>query len=102
MSKFTKGTWIFYGEFFSEADTIFDDDMHPIAYVYLRDDSEANGRLIAAAPEMYELLSINANVIDTLIHEYELFDDADISWLNDHLDMAEKLLARIDGKENEA
>ena len=83
-----------------------DEDVH-IALVRMYEDDKgsydecyANARLIAAAPKLYELLSVNASIIDTLIQEYEL-EDADKAWLSDHLDMAENLLARIDGEEAE-
>ena len=74
----------------------------PLLRGWTDDEAAANARLIAAAPEMYKILSTNASILDTLIHEYELFDDPDISWLNDHLDATEKLLARIDGEEVQA
>lgn len=48
MSKFTKGKWkIKYGPMIQG---IFDEDNKPVQL------NEANARLIAAAPEMYELL----------------------------------------------
>ena len=97
MSKFTKGKWevvnageknfktqLFYGyHVFSAA--------KPIAKIFeALDDNgnntQANARLIAAAPEMYELLKRFAECR----HEGDMFDI---------MQNAHELVARIDGKE---
>ena len=88
MSKFTKGKWRV--KYIPIIQGIFDEDNKPIQL------NEANARLIAAAPEMYRMLQLNMNVLETLIQEYDLFEDAGVAWLHKHLDEAEKLLARID------
>ena len=90
MSKFTKGEW--------SCDQLPHDKndrsipittpMAFIAKVLLRHDvseMEANARLIAAAPEMYKLLTAVANY------------KPDIIW--DVVSHAKELLLRIDGKE---
>lgn len=90
MSKFTKGEW--------SCDQLPPDKndrsipittpMAFIAKVLLRHDvseMEANARLIAAAPEMYKLLTAVANY------------KPDIIW--DVVSHAKELLLRIDGKE---
>ena len=88
MSKFTPGKW-HCDELPRNIDgtilVITPEDI--IAYVVGCKNDEANARLIAAAPEMYELLQ-------TLAHrEYDNTVTAIISL------EAEKLLARIDGEE---
>ena len=88
MSEFTKGEWE-YGK----------DEKYPYWYVgktgttrYLATvDKEANARLIAAAPEMYELLSDCAAFLK---------DCGDCSPIAYQLRLRiEELLDRIDGKE---
>ena len=83
MSKFTCGTW--------EVDMLYGD--HPLVRAdgkLIADcfTNEANARLIAAAPEMYELLKVwvNIQVQPTLMEAKN---------------KARELLARIDGTEAE-
>ena len=101
MSKFTKGNWLWYGDVVDSADTVFDEDMNPIAIVCPKDERKSIGRLIAVAPEMYRLLVLfDASVLDTLVEdeEYKL-DDYDITWLEERLTEVRELLARINGAE---
>ena len=89
MSEFTKGKWEVQdwtekldGEFLPEYAVCVGDE-------WIADcaDNEANARLIAAAPEMYELLKVLVQ------REYDNTVTAILAL------EAEKLLARIDGKE---
>ncbi len=75
-------------------DTVFDDDMNPIAIVCPYDERNKIGRLIAAAPEMYKILDglickLKANGAD----EWEEIDEA--------IQEIERLIERIDGEEHE-
>jgi hypothetical protein len=82
MSKFTPGPWsLKYSDRVVPADDINGEES--ICHVYARD-QDANRRLIAAAPEMYDLLS-------QLIKENEMDRIAGI------MAMAEDLIKRIDG-----
>ena len=86
MSDFTKGKWKWYGNVIDSADTVFDEDMNPIAIVCPKDERESIGRLIAAAPEMYELLQDYVN---------EVF----VPERPNRRELALKLLMRIKGTE---
>ena len=82
MSKFTGGKWevvVIYGDHY----VIFSND-EVVADCF---GSNANARLIAAAPEMYRLLDDAAGVISQLNHGDPLVDTID------------ELLDEIDGKE---
>ena len=82
MSEFTSGKW--------EADVLYGDHFVVFANSHMIADcfsSEANARLIAAAPEMYKLLKLVANY------------KPDFVW--DVVHHAQDLLARIDGEEAE-
>ena len=82
MSKFTGGKWevvVIYGDHY----VIFSND-EVVADCF---GSNANARLIAAAPEMYRLLDDTAGVISQLNHGDPLVDTID------------ELLDEIDGKE---
>ena len=87
MSEFTKGTWIID----TDGNGIYSDtEEYQVAYIsYINynknKEMQANARLIAAAPEMYEMLIF-------ALKEAE----------NGHLmdgELIKDLLARIDGKE---
>ena len=81
MSEFTQGKWkvVYYEPDFV---AIVDEDNEPIQL------TEANARLIAAAPDMYKLLKVVG---------FGSCDDC-----MPMLDAARKLLARIDGTEADA
>ena len=97
MSKFTKGKWE-YGE---PLGVVFSEDTCAvIATVHgagtgscfnLSPEGQANARLIAAAPEMYEML------------KEELIPTSDYGGILSFSreDKLKKLFARIDGKEDE-
>lgn len=86
MPDFTKGNWVFWKN-----------KKYPYWYVgkegserYIATvDKEANARLIAAAPEMYELLKVWVQIQAQ-------------PTLRNAQDKAQELLARIDGKEEQA
>ncbi|MBR2208994.1 MAG: hypothetical protein IJ859_09345 [Synergistaceae bacterium] len=80
MSDFTKHKW----KFDDSTRTIRDDDGFLIAVVEVQYGNKTNGRLIAAAPEMYKLIS---QVLEGK-RDYQF-------WIKE----AEALLARIDGEE---
>ena len=85
MSKFTPGEWevdVIYGDHY----VVFGDD-HTVADCF---GSEGNARLIAAAPEMYELLN-------ALVHRE--YDNTVTTVL---ISKAQELLARIDGTEEQS
>ena len=85
MSYFTKHKW----KFDDSTRTIRDDDGFLIAVVEIQYGNKTNGRLIAAAPEMYELL------------KEELIPTSDyggvVSFERER--KVRELLARIDGEE---
>ena len=88
MAEFTKGTWKFVsrsGRFriFSNDRTIAET---PRPILPLREEVEANARLIAAAPEMFELLK----------NFTQCKNNVEIGSLQLHV---KQLLTRIDGKE---
>ena len=83
MSKFTAGKWK-VDEIYGDHYVVFAEGLHTVADCF---GDEANARLVAAAPELYRLLN-------ALVHrEYDNTVTAVFSL------EAEKLLARIDGKE---
>ena len=55
MTKFTQGKWIFDDEYIFTANKGW--MIADVMAVRNKDEFNANGRLIAAAPEMYEILS---------------------------------------------
>ena len=90
MSKFTQGKWsVRQGAGIDEIDVVDTEDRSICVLFYYpvtkREEEEANARLIAAAPEMYELLK-----------EVVQWKD-DCVW--DAMFKAQKLLARIDDDE---
>ena len=85
MTKFTQGKWIFDDEYIFTANKGW--MIADVMAVRNKDECNANGRLIAAAPEMYELLESLVNIL--LAHSYN--QDKAIRIAN--------LLARIDGEE---
>ena len=80
--EYTSDKWQWIYNDILEGDTVFDDDLNQIAIVCPYDERNKIGRLIAAAPEMYELLSV-CYVIVPKYYEKKI----------------EKLLSRIDGEE---
>ena len=95
MSKFTPGKWMVDGAGVSVFDEREEATLFIVDNVYSwvnRDaEAEANARLIAAAPEMYELLSYFSTLEDVTNEEFYNFFAA----VND----TRKLLARIGGEE---
>ena len=95
MSKFTKGQWMLDDspDEYNGNIVIYDPDGSYIGiarnkgldYIDFKTEAQANARLIAAAPEMYKLLTAVANY------------KPDIIW--DVVSHAKELLLRIDGKE---
>lgn len=94
MSKFTSGKW-FYDDFSAIVKPV-SNNSRPICIVMedsendYSEEEDANGRLIAAAPEMYETLQSLVGVLS--VHSYSQEEAVKIC----------QLLARIDGKEAEA
>ena len=96
MSKFTQGEWEWDKENCLVFTTMYSEDgsseRYYVAdfemdYAISREEREANARLIASAPEMYELLESLVNIL--LAHSYS--QDKAIRIVD--------LLARIDGEE---
>ena len=91
MSKFTQGNWV-YDEFSAIVKTV-SNNSRPICIVIedgeddYSEEDDTNGRLIAAAPEMYETLQSLVGVLS--VHSYSQEEAVKIC----------QLLARIDGKE---
>ena len=90
MSEFTKGKWSIDRDgsaIFSDSEDCYVAELSPA-----NSDEQvvANARLIAAAPEMYELLKICAKTEEPASY---------IPAFLDLKDKARELLARIDGKE---
>ena len=96
MSKFTKGKWeVEHGAFDPE---IICENKY-LAFIYNLEhleETEANARLIAAAPEMYKLL----NFLSLYIFEYEKFYKPFPYELVKYAEEAKELLERIDGDES--
>ena len=99
MSKFTQGEWEWDKENCLVFTTMYSEDgsseRYYVAdfemdYAISREEREANARLIAAAPEMYELLKSLVNTL--LAHSYS-------SYSQDKVIRIANLLARIDGEE---
>ena len=102
MSEFTKGKWQLDKENGHVIRAVESKSSVAIVIGERNAEQQANARLIENAPALYRMLQLNVNVLETLIQEYDLFEDADAAWLNKHLDEAEKVLARIDGEEAQA
>lgn len=90
MSEFTKGKWkVKYNPIIQG---IFDEDNNPIQL------NEANARLIAAAPEMYEMIT---KLVDGITIA-ELLNGMQVVKVNPVLlESAKRLLAEIDGEGKE-
>ncbi len=89
MSKFTQGKWE-HGTHSIKA--ITPEETIGIAFVYKansQEETEANARLITAAPEMYRLLESIVSLLS--VHSYSQGEAVKIH----------QLLARIDGEEAE-
>ena len=89
MSKFTQGEWNYLEEYIPEGSILNEkkyliqsETREDVALVW----TEANARLIAAAPKMYELLKVWTQIRAE-------------PTLKEARDTARKLLARIDGEE---
>ncbi len=99
MSEFTKGKW----EYWKDAN-------YPYWYVgkkgsgrYLATvDKEANARLIAAASEMYQAITECADTLEAIKNSDECKETADLYQLEELIHALWELLARIDGKEEQA
>lgn len=92
MSRFTKGKWRYVE--MNNAVVVDDDSYLPIAFptgcsMFSEQEYKANGRLIAAAPEMYELL------LEELVPTSDY--GGIVSFERER--KIKELLARIDGKE---
>ena len=95
MQEFTKRHWR-YSEMGNRV-TQDDEKYLPIAEVYgcsfyPEEEYKANGRLMAAAPEMYALLENTAFYLQGLSKMYSL------SGVFDYVSLIKELLARIDGE----
>lgn len=96
MTNFTKGKWtieFMYGD-------------HPIVTVNGRIvadcfNNEANARLIAAAPDMYEALTECADTLEIIKNSDECKETADLYQLEELIHALWELLARIDGDSQE-
>ena len=89
MSKFTQGPWIFDDEYIF---TAYRGMMIADVMAVREKEFNANGRLIAAAPEMYALLENTAFYLQGLSKMYSL------SGVFDYVSLIKELLARIDGE----
>ena len=89
MSKFTAGKWE-VGEIYNKHYAVFV-GTHAVADCFDNRESEGNARLIAAAPEMYELLSYFSTLEDVTNDEAYNFFVA--------VRRTRRLLARIDEEE---
>lgn len=85
MSKFTEGEWEYDKEYIFLPNGKW---YQPNGFVY-DEEEQANARLIAAAPEMYELLESIVSLLS--VHSYSQGEAVKIH----------QLLARIDGEEAE-
>ncbi len=97
MLDFTKGKWVSERGYVHLAENY----LKGIAVVYrLGDDEEekANGRLIAAAPEMYRLMK---SVVDFDHTAFKFDTDGNLVLTREIYDEFRDLLARIDGKESD-
>ena len=101
MSKFTKGKW--EADEFGDSVYYRDKDGHRIDFIKIKGGSpaikQANARLIAAAPEMYEMIT---KLVDGITIA-ELLNGIQIVKVNPVLiESAKRLLAEIDGEEIKA
>lgn len=98
MSDFSKGKWR-YSE--TNNTVVINDDRYiPVAFLvgcsmFSKQEYQANGRLIAAAPEMYELLNSIAWYIEAT---QKLQKDYLADEFSDYATRVKELLARIDGE----
>lgn len=94
MSKFTKGTW---RASFEENKYIWSSDDQVLGELYFTtpEETEANARLIADAPEMYKMMKNTSNYILECAKLYSPFPDE----LCMYAERNKELLARIDGEE---
>lgn len=99
MSDFSKGKWR-YSEINNTV--VIDDDRYiPVAFLlgcsmFSKQEYQANGRLMAAAPEMYEMIT---KLVDGITIA-ELLNGMQVVKVNPVLiESAKRLLAEIDGED---
>ena len=100
MSKFTQGKWIYeYNHGAYDISSVRDID-NEIATIYnISDEGEANARLIAAAPDMYDALYEVITAINKVSRI--LFSSGHALVVLPQVGRIQSLLRRIDGKEEE-
>ena len=96
MSKFTKGPWKVtpHLDVMKGHNYIAPISIMTKKYMTVNEETRANARLIAAAPEMYELLDYIASYLTALSKLIPLS-----GLLINYLSMINDLVARIDGEE---
>ena len=99
MSEFTKGKWRYVET--NNTVVINDDRYIPVAFLlgcsmFSKQEYQANGRLMAAAPEMYEMMKNTANYILECAKLYSPFPGE----LCMYAERIKELLARIDGEKS--
>ena len=95
MTAFTKGKW--------KVEAVYGD--HPIVTANGRIvadcfNSEANARLIAAAPDMYEAITECADTLEAIHLRDDCNEAADLYEIEELIHALWELLGRIDGKED--
>ena len=90
MPKFTQGKWKYKENAFGEISirAINDDEICFISDYRPKEEQEANARLIAIAPAMYEFIKAVSEGFETEIEYWQMFD------------VAKQLLAKINGVED--
>ncbi|MBQ3695044.1 MAG: hypothetical protein II884_09745 [Synergistaceae bacterium] len=102
MSKFTKGKWSVEYGIDIKSDIRKDAYIAQLFFLGERfEEQAANGRLIAAAPEMYEALTECADTLEIIKHSDECKETADLYQLEELIHALWELLARIDGDSQE-
>ncbi len=91
-AKFTKGPWVARGRDKSRVYGMVRDDKEGL--IAATGGNEANGRLIAKAPEMYEIL----NTINDLLTKCVDFDGENLEWIERHTGSIEELLKQVRGE----
>ena len=105
MTEFTKGKWVYdepFGVIFSH------ETCEVIAHVQgagtgscfcSTQEGQANARLIAAAPEMFEAITECADTLEAIKFRDDCKEAADFYQLEELIHALWELLTRIDGKE---